>query len=168
MQGKSIKFNVVPKIWLEKLYMKSTRANPKPQGHGANCQKPQKHASHTRMAASLDWRGARTGVARGWLSSLNIRLLKFILIDNAKRPQQTKFQLPNMFGSREIKSPKIANNLYRSMGDLISEVTSLIQIIGDFLRFYFSRTKYVWERNFGLWGSFYILNQCIHFFNLQK
>ena len=32
-------------------------------------------------------------------------------------------------------------------------------MIGDFLGFYFSRTKHVWKLKFGLWGSFGILNR---------
>jgi len=39
------------------------------------------------------------GVAKWRLPSLNFGSQKFVLIENAKRPPQTKFQLPNMFGS---------------------------------------------------------------------
>jgi hypothetical protein len=63
-----------------------------------------------------------------------------------------------MFGSREIKSRKIAHHLYWRLGDFISKV-SLIQMMGDCSGFYFSRTKHVWKLKFGLWRSFGILNQ---------
>jgi len=34
-----------------------------------------------------------------------------------------------------------------------------LQMIGEFLGFYFSRTRNVWKMKFGLWGSFGIPNQ---------
>jgi hypothetical protein len=63
-----------------------------------------------------------------------------------------------MFGSPEMKFPKIAYHLYRRTGDLILKVTP-IHMIDDFGRFYFSRTKHDWKLKFGLWWSFGILNQ---------
>jgi hypothetical protein len=46
-------------------------------------------------------------VTRWRLSGLNFRSKKIMLIWDAERPPQTKFQLPNMFCSREIKSRKL-------------------------------------------------------------
>ena len=50
------------------------------------------------------YRGLKSVVARWRPSGLNFGSQKFLLIENAKGPAQTKFQLPNMFGSPEIKS----------------------------------------------------------------
>jgi hypothetical protein len=97
-------------------------------------------------------------VAKWWPSSLNFRSQKCVLIENAERPPQTKFQLLNMFGSWKIKSPRIAYHLYRSY--FLNEIShSPIQMIGDYWGFYFSRTKHVLKLKFGLWGSFAIFNQ---------
>jgi len=80
---------------------------------------------------------------RRWhLSGLNSRSQRFLLIENAKRPPQTKFQLPNMFGSQEIKSLWVCP----SMGaisiwqKIISHVNEMISNLREF---YFSRTKYL-------------------------
>jgi len=104
---------------------------PKLQGCGVICQKPWKKAHHY-VYSRESWLGRCRGVAEWRLSSLNFESEKFVLIQNAKRPQQTKFQLPIMFGSREIKSSKIAYHLYKSY--FKNEISSPpIQMIGDYI-----------------------------------
>jgi hypothetical protein len=84
--------------------------NPGVSGLSAKNLKKKTHNYTYGPSRLARWRG----VAEWRLSSLNFGSQKFVLMENAKRPPQTKFQLPNMLGSREIKSQKIAYHLYRS------------------------------------------------------
>jgi hypothetical protein len=146
------------KIGLQKLYKKITRANSETPGfQGYISAKNLKKKTHYYVYGAFRLEQC-IEVAKWRLSSLNFRSQKCVLIENGKRPPQTKFQLPNMFGSQEIKSPRIAYHLYRSY--LLNEISHPpIQMIGDFRGFYFSRTKHVRKLKFGLWGSFAIFNQ---------
>ena len=53
------------------------------------------------------YRGLKSVVTRWRPSVPNFGSQKFLLIKTAERPPQTKFQLPNMFGSQEIKFQKL-------------------------------------------------------------
>jgi len=113
-------------------------------------------------------------VTRWRLSGLNFRSKKIMLIWDAERFPQAKFQLPKMLCSREIKSQKspiicmgkwFRIDVFQCSCPVGSK---LISHTNDrqFLGFYFSRTKHVWKLKFGLWGSFDIPNQH-DFFDLK-
>jgi hypothetical protein len=84
---------------------------------------------------------------------------------DAERLPETKFQLPNMFCSGEIKSQKwpiicMGDKFWSKMdGNDIYAKSSPHTNDRRFLGFYFSKTKHVWKLKFGLWGSFAIPNQ---------
>jgi len=104
-------------------------------------------------------------VTRWRLSGLNFRSKKFMLIWDAERPPQTKFQLPNIFCSGEIKSRKLSiiciGDKFRCKMDRNDIYAKSFPHTNDrrFLGFYFFRTKHVWKLKFGLWGSLGIPNQ---------